>query len=39
MTGDCDLCRRPDRLFLDSEDGTARCLRCAYRRWLREVER
>ena len=39
MTGDCDLCRRPERLFVDSEDGTARCIRCAYRRWLREVER
>ena len=39
MTADCDLCRRPDRLFIDAEDGTttARCFRCAHRRWLRET--
>ena len=37
MTGDCDLCRRPDRLYLDSEDETTmRCIRCSHGRWRRD---
>ena len=39
MTADCHLCRRLDRLFVDPDGVTWRCLRCAHRRWLREVER